>query len=61
MADDISDVYDVKAFDGRSTKGTWRLLVQDNSSIDEGQLTHWFVEFWPPSAAPEPETPASEN
>jgi len=46
-SDNINKVYDVKALKGKNPSGQWRLHVVDKTKMDEGQLAHWFIEFFP--------------
>ncbi len=42
---DESDVQALATMHGHSTKGEWRLLVQDMASVDVGTLNRWALEF----------------
>ncbi len=42
---DESDVQALATLHGRSTRGEWRLLVQDLAPVDVGTLNHWALEF----------------
>jgi M6 family metalloprotease-like protein len=42
---DESDVQDLATLHGHSTKGAWRLLVQDLAPVDVGMLNRWALEF----------------
>lgn len=53
-AHDINKVYDVKAFDGRSPKGLWKLLLSDGAKVDTGSLIRWVIEI-------SPSTPVSDS
>ncbi|HEU0201154.1 MAG TPA: M6 family metalloprotease domain-containing protein, partial [Burkholderiaceae bacterium] len=56
-ADHIQQTYDESAVQalatlhGRSTQGTWRLLVQDLAPLDTGKLNRWALEFTAPGQA----------
>lgn len=42
---DESDLQALSTLHGRSTRGYWRLLVQDLAAIDSGTLNRWALEF----------------
>lgn len=44
-ADNISESYDVTAFDGTDMNGVWTLIVSDNAGYDLGTLNGWSLEI----------------
>lgn len=42
---DESDIQDLATLKGHSTKGDWRLQIQDLAAADIGTLNHWALEF----------------
>ncbi|MBW7991254.1 MAG: M6 family metalloprotease domain-containing protein [Planctomycetes bacterium] len=51
---DESDVQTLATLHGHSTKGDWRLLVQDLAPVDVGTLNRWALEF---AAVTQPQGP----
>jgi M6 family metalloprotease-like protein len=51
---DESDVQALATLHGHSTRGDWRLLVQDLAPVDVGTLNHWALEF---AAVAQPQGP----
>ena len=43
-ADDLKGTFDLSAFKGEKTKGTWTLTVEDKARADTGTLKHWSLE-----------------
>jgi subtilisin-like proprotein convertase family protein len=54
-ADNIHQTYQVPEAVGRTTGGTWRLLVSDHAAADQGVLRTWSLDFGvgePPANSP---------
>ncbi|QSQ16017.1 endonuclease [Myxococcus landrumensis] len=60
-ADDLKGSFDLSAFAGESTKGTWTLEVQDKAKGDSGTLKQWGLNIVPETKAPEPEPEPSDD
>jgi len=43
-ADDLKGTFDLSAFKGEKTKGTWTLTVEDKARADTGTLKNWSLE-----------------
>lgn len=43
-ADDLKGSFDLSAFKGEKTKGTWTLTVEDKARVDTGTLKSWSLE-----------------
>jgi len=43
-ADDLKGTFDLSAFQGEKTKGTWTLTVEDKARADTGSLKSWSLE-----------------
>ncbi|MCP3065030.1 endonuclease [Myxococcus sp. K38C18041901] len=60
-ADDLKGSFDLSAFAGESTKGTWTLEVQDQAKGDTGTLKQWGLNIVPETKAPEPDPEPSDD
>ncbi|AKF81367.1 convertase [Myxococcus fulvus 124B02] len=60
-ADDLKGSFDLTAFAGESTKGTWTLEVQDQAKGDTGTLKQWGLNIVPETKAPEPDPEPSDD
>ncbi|NVJ02801.1 endonuclease [Myxococcus sp. AM009] len=56
-ADDLTGAFDLSAFKGEPTKGTWTLEVQDAARGDTGTLKSWGLDITPETPVTGPEEP----
>jgi subtilisin-like proprotein convertase family protein len=56
-ADDLKAKFDLSAFAGESTKGDWKLTVEDTAKGDVGTLKAWDLELTGTSKSEEPPPP----
>jgi subtilisin family serine protease len=53
-ADDLKGTFDLSAFKGEKTKGTWTLTVEDKARADTGTLKSWGLEATGEAEKPKP-------
>jgi endonuclease I/subtilisin-like proprotein convertase family protein len=56
-ADDLKAKFDLSAFAGESTKGDWKLTVEDKAKADVGTLKEWNLELTGTAKGEEPPPP----
>jgi subtilisin-like proprotein convertase family protein len=59
--DDLKAKFDLSAFAGESTKGDWKLTVEDTAQADVGTLKAWDLELTGTAKGEEPPPPNPED
>jgi len=60
-ADNVKGSFDLSAFAGESTKGDWKLTVEDKAKADVGTLKAWDLELTGTSKGEEPPPPTPDD